>query len=383
MTEKMRATMRCQVKGCSLKHNAHGHMEDEKNIIYYSAVTNEYMKNASEEKMKQDELIFYHKYFDGRLEKTNENYIKNRHTERLKSMEEFYDANQPEEVILQIGDKDMHTMDQELLNVVVKYINQLAKWSSDNGNPFSIIGFTLHRDETTPHIHLRRLWHTKDKNNNYEPGYNPALKKLGYERPKLDEKESQANNRKITFDADMRKVWYDVIQESGYDIETKPRPYRKHMSTPEYQEMMKHVQIDVQQAFDKAFVEKIDEQAKKWDEINERLERIKTKEELIEKKEELIEKKDKQVDEMLVEEDRYKAILSDMVKELAPVVPVIMEMAKKGNKQAIDMVKKNNTTGKIIRKVSTGDTDYVSMVNKLADDLYEQQHQTEEEDEWE
>ena len=106
MDAKMRATLRGQVKGCSLKHNSHEHKGDEKNIIYYSALTNSRTKNPTSKQMIEDELAFYEKYFDGRLKMSNKKYIENFHKERCQTLKQFYDKHQPEELILQIGDKN-------------------------------------------------------------------------------------------------------------------------------------------------------------------------------------------------------------------------------------------------------------------------------------
>lgn len=378
MDAKMRATLRGQVKGCSLKHNSHEHKGDEKNITYYSSLTNSRTKNPTSKQMIEDELAFYEKYFDGRLKMSNQKYIENCHKERCQTLKQFYDKHQPEELILQIGDKNKHLNVNQLIDVAVQYYSELCKWSAEHNDAFTIMGFTIHMDEATPHIHLRRLWHSKDSNGNYEPGYNPALRKLGYERPDTSKKENRNNNPKMTFDAEMRKLWYDVIENAGYEIEREPRPYRKHLSTPEYKEMMKRLEGDIQTAFDTAFTNEFEIINLKNAEADEKLEEVNQKLAEIDEKLAQVNKKDKQVDDMLAEEDRYKSILRGVLADLKNIAPMVREMAKNGNTGALNLYNDKGIKGKAIRVSVKNDFDYEKWIESTVDEMYAEQLQTDE-----
>ena len=58
--------------------------------------------------LSASERNFYEHYFSDSLNARNERYLKQRHPERCRTIEELYaaDKTRPEEVILQIGDKD-------------------------------------------------------------------------------------------------------------------------------------------------------------------------------------------------------------------------------------------------------------------------------------
>lgn len=179
---------------------------------------------------EQVELKFYEENFAKMLNKINANYIKNRHAERVKSMQDWkrMRQNAPEEVHLQIGKLGEHATRQELIDIYADYRKWLHEWNEQHGKPFTVLTEALHCDEAVHHYQVRRAWHYRDKNNDLRIGQERALQMAGVELPNPQAKESRRNNRKITFDAMCREKWLDICQDHGIDVEREPVPNGKH-----------------------------------------------------------------------------------------------------------------------------------------------------------
>lgn len=185
---------------------------------------------------KAGERAYYDYAFGAALTKTNDNYIKSRHPERCKSMDDWYnsDKTKPEEMILQIGDKDTEVTKKVFEACLRDYFAWLNKWNDEHGKPFQILNYACHYDETSPHVHIRRVWQYKDKDGDLRLGQNRALKDAGIDLPDTSKAESRHNNRKMTFDSMAREQWQEICRSHGFDIETEPRPNVKHKDKAEY-----------------------------------------------------------------------------------------------------------------------------------------------------
>lgn len=179
---------------------------------------------------EEAELKFYNEKFGKMLEKINENYIKNRHPERVKTMDEWKRVRQnaPEESILQIGKTEEHVSRQELIACYNDYNKWLQEWNKQHGNPFTTLNTALHCDEAVDHIQSRRVWHYLDENNELRIGQEKALKAAGVELPDPEKPESRRNNRKVTFDKMCRERWLDICHEHGIEVEREPVPNGRH-----------------------------------------------------------------------------------------------------------------------------------------------------------
>lgn len=174
------------------------------------------------------EKKFYEKNYKKQLDSTNDKYIKSRHKERVKTMEQWRKQriHAPEEVIIQIG-KLGESPDIELFKKCFnQYLDELNDWNSWNGNYMHILDWSLHQDEKgAPHVHLRRVWdYYNPKNKQIEIGQEKALEDAGIKLPYPNRKISKTNNRKITFDRMMRTVWQNIAKNNGLEIETEPLP---------------------------------------------------------------------------------------------------------------------------------------------------------------
>ena len=105
------------------------------------------------------ELQYYNETFGHQLDKTNANYIKNRHPERVTTMNEwmYKKQNAPEEVYIQIGDSFGHPDLQAFHECCQEWIAWLNEWNDSHGQPFTILDYAEHFAEEVPQCHIRRV----------------------------------------------------------------------------------------------------------------------------------------------------------------------------------------------------------------------------------
>lgn len=184
---------------------------------------------------KAVEIEKYEKVYRSGLNALNERYKAQHHSNKQKSMEQYYEAHKPEEMILQIGDATNSESPELLTSCVKDYMKQLHDWSNAHGDCIGILSYAIHTDETTPHCHLRLIYKAKDKDGNTINNMNKALEQAGIERPDPDRFDGRYNNRQITFSNEQRKLWITVCREHGIEINDIPNQNRRHLSVHDYQ----------------------------------------------------------------------------------------------------------------------------------------------------
>ncbi len=90
------------------------------------------------------------------------------------------------------------------------------------GEHIHILNWALHLDESTPHIHERHVFDVINKYGERQPKQEQALKELGFELPDPSKKEGKYNNRKMSYDAECRKIFLDICNKHGIEIEEEP-----------------------------------------------------------------------------------------------------------------------------------------------------------------
>ena len=194
------------------------------------------------------ELQYYNETFGHQLEKTNANYIKHSHSERVSTMDEwmYKRQNAPEEVYIQIGDSFGHPDMQTFHECCQEWIAWLNEWNDSHGQPFTILDYAEHFAEEVPQCHIRRVWSYIDENGNRRLGQEKALKMAGVKLPDeyllddsgnilLDENNqlikavpNRQNNRKMVFDSIARQKWIDIVRSHGIEVDDIPRNDVKH-----------------------------------------------------------------------------------------------------------------------------------------------------------
>ncbi len=193
------------------------------------------LKSHPERTFEESEREFYAARYGVAQQTKNERYVRERHAERCKTIDDLMTGKQTraEEIILQIGNKDAHTDNETFLQAVNDYFKELQHWNHAHGDHMQIISIAVHYDETTPHAHIRRTWDIEGKDGAVL-GQNKALKAAGVQLPDPDKAEGRYNNRKMSFDAMMRERWLDICEKRGLDIEREAVPDMRHKDKAEY-----------------------------------------------------------------------------------------------------------------------------------------------------
>lgn len=209
-----------------------GNFHDDGHIDFSKTAENISWQLYPDMSFAENERKYYEEHFSKALAEVNEAYIRNRHPERCKTMDDWLSSTRtcPEESILQIGNIAEHGSKEELNACVEDFITW---FKAETKGHCQILDMSLHVDEATPHFQMRRVWQYDDKGT-LKIGQDKALKALGYELPNPDAPTSRYNNRKKSFDEKARQKWYDICEEHGFEIDREPIKGRTHKQTYEY-----------------------------------------------------------------------------------------------------------------------------------------------------
>lgn len=201
------------------------------------------------------ELAFYEKYFSDTINKQHiRNEQRGQQCLNRSSLDMFLSKKtQPEETIFQIGNKDYCPVTADQLWDIYK--DYQKKHNQIFGRNIKIIDAVLHVDETTIHTHERKLYLGLNSHNEVCPSKDSALEQLGIERPNTNKPTSRYNNRKQTYTKQCRKLWIEVCQQHGLNIETEPQVYKdkKGLELTEYKVSQEQKKLDdIQQQLTKA-----------------------------------------------------------------------------------------------------------------------------------
>ena len=155
------------------------------------------------------------------MEGQNARNLKNHHPERNRTTDDIrtHKKTCPEETIYQIGTKDDYVDPDVLLTIVTEFITEL---SDRFGEHFHLLNWSLHLDESTPHIHERHIFDCKNAYGEIFPQQEKALETLGFELPNPEKKAGRFNNRKMVFDATCRILLFDICKKHGLELEEEP-----------------------------------------------------------------------------------------------------------------------------------------------------------------
>lgn len=189
-----------------------------------------YQSESPDITFEEVEKKFYTDFFSEALERKNQNYIKNRHKERVQTMDEYRTSERycPEEVIFQLGTREQERPPSKVLwEIVAEYVQwQKGLWY-DKRNKVKIIvlDVSLHRDEpfSADHVHLRQVYMVKNKDGFWEVNQEEALKRIGIERGNLDKERGRYNNRKKVFTEIARSKFIEIAKEHGIGIIEEPK----------------------------------------------------------------------------------------------------------------------------------------------------------------
>lgn len=186
--------------------------------------------------IERSERAWYAQTYGPAQEETNRRYVRERHPDRCKTTDDLYEGRltRPEEMILQVGSKDARADVVAFIDAYQAYQVRLEAWNRAHGGHMHILSMALHMDETTPHIHIRRVWDYQDRDGLTRLGQAKALEQAGIELPDPTKPAGRYNNRKMTFDALARGWWQEACRAHGLEIETEPLPDRRHKAKADY-----------------------------------------------------------------------------------------------------------------------------------------------------
>lgn len=197
-----------------------------------------YQKTQPKLTFEEVEKKFYEEHFSDSLNARNENYRKEGHKDRCKTMDEYRKHPQscPEEIIWQLGKKGQESIpsSSQLWNCVIDLIN----WRQKNYPACKTLNIALHLDEPNGvyHIQERVVWVAKDKKGREIVGQGKALESMGITRPDPQKREGRYNNAKSVFTEITRNKFIEICKARGIEIETEPlEPSKRGFDLLQYQ----------------------------------------------------------------------------------------------------------------------------------------------------
>lgn len=235
-SNRIRITQHSERRGVARHNDRHfdvshaGHIDSERMDM------NEYCSFVHPElgDFEQAEFQYYRDTYLQGIHLTNEKYIRERHPDRCRTVEDVYRARRtrPEEVIIQIGDRDSRNDPDVVAAAMHDYLEDLVRNECLYG--YKVLNYAIHRDESSVHCHIRRVWEYADPHGVTRIGQDKALKQHGVGLPDPDQPRGRYNNRKQSFDRIQRERWMQICEKHGLEVEREPMPGRKHLEKEEY-----------------------------------------------------------------------------------------------------------------------------------------------------
>ena len=188
------------------------------------------------ENIEASERAWYAETYQQALEATNARYVREGHADRCKTTDQLYEGRltRPEEMILQVGKQTDGIDPERFKGAVDRYIDRLNEWDNAHGGHMHILSISMHVDESSPHLHIRRVWDYTDRDGLTRLGQAKALEAAGVELPDPGKPVGRYNNRKMSFDSMARGWWQECCREQGWNIETEARQDMRHKDKAEY-----------------------------------------------------------------------------------------------------------------------------------------------------
>ena len=170
---------------------------------------------------RKHELERYRQLYGEGLDARNQRYRASGHRERVKTMSQVYrdPKTAPMETIFQLGKKGSQTDEQTRTEVLVgAWGDVLQHLHQRYGANLIPLDASLHREETTDHIHFRFALGASDKFGHFMPNQNQALEAMGFQ-PDPSKPRGRYNNPLVPFTDELRETFYLACERRGVEID--------------------------------------------------------------------------------------------------------------------------------------------------------------------
>ena len=195
---------------------------------------------------EQVERTFYLDHYLDFCEGQHERNRQTGHSSRDRTPEDLLKDKKtcPEESLIQIGTMEQSVPPDVLAQIAMEFFEEFERRF---GKHIHILDWSLHLDESTPHIHERHVFDCENRYGEVAPQQEKALEALGFDLPDPDQKPGKLNNRKMTFDAACRAMLFDICERHGLHLDHEPEyGGRKYLEKQDYILMKQKEKIAVQ-----------------------------------------------------------------------------------------------------------------------------------------
>ena len=170
---------------------------------------------------EQIEKAYYSERYDDFCEGQHERNRKTGHSDRDRTTEDLRLDKKtcPEESLIQIGTMEQSVPPDVLAQIAAEFFEEFQRRF---GEYIHILDWSLHLDESAPHIHERHVFDCENRYGEIAPQQGKALEALGFDLPHPDQKQGKLNNRKMTFDAACRAMLFDICEKHDLHLDQEP-----------------------------------------------------------------------------------------------------------------------------------------------------------------
>jgi hypothetical protein len=183
---------------------------------------------------EQIERAYYHEHYGEYCDGQHERNRQSGHSGRDRSPDDLWKDKKtcPEESVIQIGTMEQSVPPDVLAEIAAEFFEEFQKRFGDH---IHILDWSLHLDESTPHIHERHVFDCENRYGEIAPQQEKALEALGFDLPDPDQKPGKLNNRKMTFDAACRAMLFTICEKHGLHLDHEPEyGGRKYLEKQDY-----------------------------------------------------------------------------------------------------------------------------------------------------
>ncbi|MBO4831383.1 MAG: serine/arginine repetitive matrix protein 2 [Oscillospiraceae bacterium] len=170
---------------------------------------------------EQIESDYYRDHYTAYCEAQHERNRKTGHSGRDRTPEDLLKDKKtcPEESLIQIGTMEQSVQPEVLTEVATEFFEE---FNQRFGEHIHILDWSLHLDESTPHIHERHVFDCENRYGEIAPQQEKALEALGFDLPNPNQKPGKLNNRKMSFDAACRAMLFNICERHGLHLDQEP-----------------------------------------------------------------------------------------------------------------------------------------------------------------